>query len=145
MKRRGICLLLVLLLLAGLAACGGGGETAAASDSAASSAGQEAGWAEGGAEAAEQPAADFSAVRQNAKLILSADLALETRDYDKAVADIEQMTAAAGGYIQSSGTSGEPGSRFANSRKELRISWISLKKSRWSSSILSITLIFGKK
>ena len=114
MKRRGICLLLVLLLLAGLAACGGGGETAAASDSAASSAGQEAGWAEGSAEAAEQPAADFSAVRQNAKLILSADLALETRDYDKAVADIEQMTAAAGGYIQSSGTSGEPGSRFAS-------------------------------
>lgn len=114
MKRRGICLLLVLLLLAGLAACGGGGETAAASDSAASSAGQEGRAGRGRRRGGRAPAADFSAVRQNAKLILSADLALETRDYDKAVADIEQMTAAAGGYIQSSGASGDPGSRFAN-------------------------------
>ena len=59
-------------------------------------------------------AADFSAVRENAKLILSADLTLETQEYDTACAAIERMTAEAGGYIESSGSYGEKGSRTAN-------------------------------
>ena len=58
--------------------------------------------------------ADFSAVRRNAKLILNADLSLETQDFEKSAADIEKMTAEAGGYIESSGTYGDTGSRSAN-------------------------------
>ena len=64
--------------------------------------------------ATSESTADFSAVRENAKLILSADLTLETQDYDATCASLEQMTAEAGGYIQSSGNSGETGSRMAN-------------------------------
>lgn len=112
MKRRGIGALLVLLLLLSLTACGAGSGDASSASSTEAAAPAENGVAMD-AEASESTA-DFSAVRQNAKLILSADLTLETQDYDATCAALEQMTAAAGGYIQSSGNAGEKGSRTAN-------------------------------
>ncbi len=112
MKKRLLPLFLALLL--SLSACGSssGGTTnsAAAGDSSVDN-----GWAEAAMDAADTAdGADFSAVRRNAKLILNADLSLETQDFEKSAADIEKMTAEAGGYIESSGTYGDTGSRSAN-------------------------------
>ena len=79
MKRRGALLLILCLLLSLLAACGGsGGDTAASTAADSADAANGAGWTEGEAAQEAGGAADFSAVRQNAKLILSADLTLET-------------------------------------------------------------------
>ena len=115
MKRRGALLLILCLLLSLLAACGGsGGDTAASTAADSADVSNGAGWTEGEAAQEDGGAADFSAVRQNAKLILSADLTLETQHYEQTCADIERMTAAAGGYIQSSGSAGETGSRWAD-------------------------------
>ena len=47
------------------------------------------------------------------KLILRADLTLETQDFDAASADLEKLTAETGGYIESSSLSGDKGSRSA--------------------------------
>lgn len=112
MKKRLLPLFLALLL--SLSACGSssGGTTnsAAVGDASADN-----GWAEAAMDAADTAGgADFSAVRRNAKLILNADLSLETQDFEKSAADIEKMTAEAGGYIESSGTYGDTGSRSAN-------------------------------
>ena len=112
MKKRLLPLFLALLL--SLSACGSssGGTTnsAAAGDASADN-----GWAEAAMDASDTAGgADFSAVRRNAKLILNADLSLETQDFEKSAADIEKMTAEAGGYIESSGTYGDTGSRSAN-------------------------------
>ncbi len=113
MKRRGLCLVLAFLLLLPLAACGAASNDASGADGT----GEAAMSTENGVamDAAEfGSTADFSAVRENAKLILSADLTLETQDYEATCAALEQMTAEAGGYIQSSGSSGETGSRTAS-------------------------------
>lgn len=114
MKRRGLCAILALLLLL-LAACGGAATGGATSDSAANGAAdmvaEDAAAMDVGATG---ESADFSAVRENAKLILNADLTLETQDYEASCTAIEQMTAAAGGYIESSGMSGEKGERRAS-------------------------------
>lgn len=107
-------MLLALLLLLALAACGGAGGASSDAAGAENSAVASTGDAVTMDSEAAQSTADFSAVRQNAKLILSADLALETQDYDASCAAIEQMTAKAGGYIQSSGSYGDKGSRTAN-------------------------------
>ena len=112
MKKRLLPLFLALLL--SLSACGsssgGTANCAAAGDASADN-----GWAEAAMDAADTAGgADFSAVRRNAKLILNADLSLETQDFEKSAADIEKMTAEAGGYIESSGTYGDTGSRSAN-------------------------------
>lgn len=112
MKKRLLPLFLALLL--SLSACGsssgGTANSAAAGDASADN-----GWAEAAMDAADTVGgADFSAVRRNAKLILNADLSLETQDFEKSAADIEKMTAEAGGYIESSGTYGDTGSRSAN-------------------------------
>lgn len=112
MKKKLLPLFLVLLL--SLSACGsssgGTANSAAAGDASADN-----GWAEAAMDAADTAdGADFSAVRRNAKLILNADLSLETQDFEKSAADIEKMTAEAGGYIESSGTYGDTGSRSAN-------------------------------
>ena len=112
MKKRLLPLFLALLL--SLSACGsssGGGDSSAAAGNASA----DNGWAEAAMDAADTAGgADFSAVRRNAKLILNADLSLETQDFEKSAADIEKMTAEAGGYIESSGTYGDTGSRSAN-------------------------------
>lgn len=106
---------MLVLLAFVLTACGGA--SGMTSDSASADSGSA---VFGGEDAvatdaeASESTADFSAVRKNAKLILSADLTLETQDYDATCAALEQMTAEAGGYIQSSGNSGEKGSRMAN-------------------------------
>ena len=112
MKKRLLPLFLALLL--SLSACGsssgGTANSAAAGDASADN-----GWAEAAMDAADTAGgADFSAVRRNAKLILHAALSLETQDFEKSAADIEKMTAEAGGYIESSGTYGDTGSRSAN-------------------------------
>lgn len=112
MKKRLLPLFLALLL--SLSACGsssgGTANSAAAGDASADN-----GWAEAAMDAADTAGgADFSAVRRNAKLILNADLSLETQDFEKSAVDIEKMTAEAGGYIESSGTYGDTGSRSAN-------------------------------
>lgn len=112
MKKRLLPLFLALLL--SLSACG---SSSGGSDSSASAgdASADNGWAEAAMDAADTAGgADFSAVRRNAKLILNADLSLETQDFEKSAADIEKMTAEAGGYIESSGTYGDTGSRSAN-------------------------------
>lgn len=112
MKKRLLPLFLALLL--SLSACGsssGGTDSSAAVGDASA----DNGWAEAAMDAADTAGgADFSAVRRNAKLILNADLSLETQDFEKSAADIEKMTAEAGGYIESSGTYGDTGSRSAN-------------------------------
>lgn len=114
MKKRLLPLFLALLLLLSLSACGsssGGSDSSAAAGNASA----DNGWAEAAMDAADTAGgADFSAVRRNAKLILNADLSLETQDFEKSAADIEKMTAEAGGYIESSGTYGDTGSRSAN-------------------------------
>ena len=111
MKKRLLPLFLALLL--SLSACG---SSSGGSDSSASAGNASAdnGWAEAAMDAADTAGgADFSAVRRNAKLILNADLSLETQDFEKSAADIEKMTAEAGGYIESSSLSGDKGSRSA--------------------------------
>ena len=112
MKKRLLPLFLALLL--SLSACGSS-SGGTASSAAAGDASADNGWAEAAMDAADTAGgADFSAVRRNAKLILNADLSLETQDFEKSAADIEKMTAEAGGYIESSGTYGDTGSRSAN-------------------------------
>ena len=114
MKRRGFSLLSALVLLLALTACGAsGGADASGSTSAAED--NNAGWTESAAAPSEGGGTvDFAAVRQNAKLILSADLTLETQSFDQAGADIEALAAGAGGYSEASSVSGELGSRYAS-------------------------------
>lgn len=105
---------LTLLFLFSLAACGaadGGGETGVSADSASA---QDNGFYKESepAGATEESGVDFSTVRENAKLILRADLSVETQTVDDTVSSIERMTAEAGGYIESSSTHGELGSRY---------------------------------
>ena len=110
MKKRLFPLFLALLLL--LSACGasaGNSASAAAGDSG-SMPGDMNGWTEEASADTAESGADFSAVRKNAKLILNANLTLETQDFDKASADIEKMAADAGGYLES----GDAGSRHAS-------------------------------
>ena len=114
MKKRLFPLFLALLLL--LSACGasvGNSASAAAGDSG-SMPGDMNGWTEEASADTAESGADFSAVRKNAKLILNANLTLETQDFDKASADIEKMAADAGGYLESSSLSGDAGSRHAS-------------------------------
>ena len=114
MKKRLFPLFLALLLL--LSACGasvGNSASAAAGDSG-SMPGDMNGWTEEASADTAESGADFSAVRKNAKLILNANLTLETQDFDKASADIEKMAADAGGYLESSSLSGDAGRRHAS-------------------------------
>ena len=114
MKKRLFPLFLALLLL--LSACGAGvgnSASAAAGDSG-SMPDAANGWTEDASADTAESGADFSAVRKNAKLILNANLTLETQDFDKASADIEKMAADAGGYLESSSLSGDAGSLHAS-------------------------------
>lgn len=119
MKRKILALLLILTLCLGLlTACGGSassGTDAAASAPTAEFASQamestaDAGFVENGA-----GGADFSAVRANAKLILRANVEAEATDFEAADGAIQQLTAQAGGYIESSAVGGSVGYRWAN-------------------------------
>ena len=114
MKKRLFPLFLAFLLL--LSACGAGvgnSASAAAGDSG-SMPDAANGWTEDASADTAESGADFSAVRKNAKLILNANLTLETQDFDKASADIEKMAADAGGYLESSSLSGDAGNRHAS-------------------------------
>ena len=108
MKKRLFPLFLALLLL--LSACGAGvGNSASAAAGDSGSMPDDAnGWTEDASADTAESGADFSAVRKNAKLILNANLTLETQDFDKASA------ADAGGYLESSSLSGDAGSRHAS-------------------------------
>ena len=113
MKKRLFPLFLALLLL--LSACGAGvGNSASAAGDSGSMPDAANGWTEDASADTAESGADFSAVRKNAKLILNANLTLETQDFDKASADIEKMAADAGGYLESSSLSGDAGSRHAS-------------------------------
>ena len=96
------------LLLLLLAACGGAasGDAASAANGAGDMPTEDAVATDA---AAAGESADFSAVRENAKLILNADLTLETQAYDASCTAIERMTAEAGGSIQSNGSNGDTG------------------------------------
>ena len=114
MKKRLFPLFLAILLL--LSACGAsvGNSASAAAGGSGSMPGDANGWTEDASADTAESGADFSAVRKNAKLILNANLTLETQDFDKASADIEKMAADAGGYLASSSLSGDAGSRHAS-------------------------------
>lgn len=110
MKKRLLCLLCALSLLTLFAACGSaGGDKMAVSETAPA----DMGWTEDAVETTGENSA-FAAVRENAKLILRADLSLEAQDFDAAVAAVDRLTASLGGYIESSGSRGELGSRYAD-------------------------------
>lgn len=114
MKKRLLCLAMTLILLIAATACGSsGGSPMEVADSAASSA--DTGWTE----TAKQDAASgtngaLSAVRANAKLILRAELMLESQEFDKTSESIDALTAQYGGYFEQNGVSGDVGNRYAD-------------------------------
>lgn len=114
-----------LLLLTSLVGCGAGGDassqTTAPASIASDSAAMDSGF--GAAEAVEMaasadaktaPAPAPAAIRTDAKLILSADIAGETRAFAQADVSIREMIAKAGGYLESSSVSGAEGNRNAS-------------------------------
>ncbi len=134
MTKKNMCVALLMIL--GLSGCGGGSgsETSAASsmDSGApqtvvaggNDEAKSEGWLDESADYdnPEEPAGEAedsgaertaASVRGNAKLILTADLMLETKTFESSCADIEAMTVSVGGYIESSGVYGETGNRRA--------------------------------
>lgn len=121
--KKGIAVLLALLLLLSLVGCGAKTEFSA-SDMAMEVPAEEPaapepdynGWdAVTEESAAEEPAAgaepdaaaDPDAATVAEKIIYSASLSAETTAFDTAIASIESMVAASGGYIQSSNVSGD--------------------------------------
>lgn len=140
--RVSILLLIMFVWLGVLSACGSGGGMSGSATQAApsvsnstssSSTPSEAesfGWSEetdflaDAAESGERPAPDrsqdpnssvnFSAVRANARLILRADLSIETQSFEETRQEVESLTATAGGYIESSGLYGAVGNRTAD-------------------------------
>ncbi len=136
MTKRNVCAVLALLIMLGLSGCGGGSgsETSASSSmdsgmpetlaAGENNAAQSDGWMDeaAGSDIPEEPAGapgepetehTAASVRGNAKLILTADLMLETKTFELSCSDIEAMAVSVGGYIESSGVYGETGSRRA--------------------------------
>lgn len=115
MKRKFLALLLMLTLCLSLTACGGSAASGATAAEAAPQAMDSAADVEGaGFSYANAGGADFSAVRANAKLILSANVEAEATDFETTDGAIQQLTAQAGGYIESSAVGGSVGYRWAN-------------------------------
>ena len=115
MKKRLFALLLAFSLCGGLlTACGGGSDSAAAGEPAASAPAESFDSENGFSGGTTSSTADFSAVRQNAKLILRADIEAEAKDFESSDAAIQQLTAQAGGYIESSSIGGNIGYRWAS-------------------------------
>ena len=127
MKQRFFAWLSVLCLLLSLTACGGGAKssTAAAAPEEMSGAAMDNGFSSTESAVTEDAAGNISggtnasAIRQDAKLILRADVYAEAQDYPAADAAIEQMTAVAGGYIENVEKSGSEG--YRSSTYTLRI------------------------
>lgn len=117
MKKRLFALLLAFSLCGGLLTACGGGSDAAASAPAASAptadVAESAGSTSNGFKNYSSQA-DFSAIRENAKLILRADIEAEAKDFDASEAAVQELTAQAGGYIESSSIGGNIGYRWAN-------------------------------
>lgn len=113
-------LLLICVALSLLYGCGASGGTAT-SDTATDSTASSEGW-EGaspqksnGAQAAgatESP--QSSAIRENAKLIMTAEVYGETRDFVAADAAVQNLTTQYGGYLETHATAGAEGERSAN-------------------------------
>lgn len=129
MKKRFGALFLAGLLMCSLTACGGsagGGSNASSSDSAAaddmpmeemeyfSEATSDIAMPEEDAGLTDGGAVNDGSVYDSSKLILRGSITAEATDFDAALSAIEQQVAAAGGYIESSSTSGSVGYRWAN-------------------------------
>ena len=131
MKKRFWALLLAGLLMCSLTACGGGaaGGNSSGSDSAASesmSMGEMGYYADDAADLAEAPmepnpgagiadgGMNGGDVYDGSKLILRGSITAEATDFEAALSAIEQQVSKAGGYIESSSTSGSVGYRWAN-------------------------------
>ena len=119
MKKRFLAVFMILTLCFGLlTACGGSsGYDTAASAPAASA--PMADMAEGAASSGNgfkntSNHADFSAIRENAKLILRAELEAESKNFEDSENAIQELTAQVGGYIESSSIGGSVGYRWAN-------------------------------
>lgn len=117
MKKRWIVLgLCALLLLWPLAACGSGagGSTDAALGNGAADGGS--GWSEDSAAAESGEAAVTTAPQalQNAKIIRTGSMDLQTQDFDETDAFLRGLTEQQGGYLESTSVSGETGSRYAD-------------------------------
>lgn len=122
MKKRTISVALSLFVILSLfTGCGGGAMSAtdnAAMDTAAAPAqGWDGGEYSSEAAATGEAAASAvqpSAIRQNAKLILTADVYAETRDFPTADQAVQDLTAQYGGYLESRSVAGNEGSRSAS-------------------------------
>ena len=122
MKKRFWALLLAGLLMCGLTACGGGGASGDSAASESMSMGETGYYAEDSAELTEAPmepgladgGMNGGGVYDGSKLILRGSITAEATDFDAALSAIEQQVSKAGGYIESSSTSGSVGYRWAN-------------------------------
>lgn len=118
MKKRLALIGLIAALLLTAAGCGGAASSSPGEGVTMDSTAMDDGWSEQSPEAGAQTdsnsAGSFAARRENAKLILRAELSLETEDFSASAAAIDKLTNEAGGYYESSGTGGETGSRYAD-------------------------------
>lgn len=110
MKKRWLILSICLMLLLTLTACGGsqGSDTAAADG-----ASTPEGWSENSS-AAQDTATAASQALQNAKIIRTGQMDLETQDFNETDTFVRTLTETQGGYLESTSVSGDPGSRFAS-------------------------------
>lgn len=113
MKKKLFSILLCVLIIVSMVACGasnGSEKTGSAMADAGSSNGLNE-MAEDMQEPAE--ATDFSGIRENAKLIMRAELIMESQNYEQALEEIGALTKKRGGYLESSNQYGETGRRGA--------------------------------
>lgn len=120
MKKRTISLLLIcMLLLTLLAGCGGaassadGGMASAASGAAADASPEAAkGW--DAMQDTNASASPLTTALQNAKVILTGNMDLQSQNFDETDAFLRQLTADLGGYLESTSVSGDVGYRYAD-------------------------------
>lgn len=117
MKKRSMLIVLVAALLFSAAGCGSAGSADPSANAAGAMIAEDSGWSEQApaenAQSDTSSAGSFAARRENAKLILRAELSLESEDFPASAALVDRLTNEAGGYYESSSTGGETGSRYA--------------------------------